>query len=177
MNMNLKHNIILIGFMGSGKSSVGRQLAMKLSYTFCDTDQILENRSGDTINHIFSVHGEEYFRNMETDLLREMSTKTDCTVISTGGGLPLRTQNSQFIKELGYVVFLKASKCTTLKRLRGDITRPLLAGDDLDKKVERLMGIRLPIYEKAAHKIVATDDRSIDDIVNLIMESYLKQIY
>ncbi|MDD3172435.1 MAG: shikimate kinase [Herbinix sp.] len=177
MNSKLKHNIILIGFMGSGKTSVGKVLAKQVSYNFSDTDQMLEKKARDTINHIFSIHGEEYFRNMETDLLKELYSNINNTVLSTGGGLPLREQNSKLLKEMGYVVFLKATKQTTIKRLLDDNTRPLLQGEELGKKVEHLLEIRTPIYEKAAHKIVATDDKTIDQIVNLIMEAYLKQIY
>lgn len=176
-DMNLKHNVILIGFMGSGKTTIGIRLAERLSYQFCDTDQMLESKAGDTINHIFNVHGEEYFRNMETQLLRTISSDLKKSVLSTGGGLPLREQNTKLLKEIGYVVFLKATKETTLNRLMGDTTRPLLNGDELEQKVERLLKIRTPIYEDAAHKIIATDDRSVDDIVNLIMEAYLKQLH
>ncbi len=177
MNLKMKRNIILIGFMGSGKTSVGHRLAEQLSYRFRDTDQLLEQKSGDTISHIFSVHGEEYFRDMETNLLKELFPVIDHTVLSTGGGLPLREQNTKLLKELGFVVFLKASKQTTLARLRGDTSRPLLQGEDLEQKVERMLEIRTPIYEKAAHKLITTDDRKVEDIVHLIMESYLKLIY
>lgn len=173
----MMHNVILIGFMGSGKTSVGMKLADRLSYRFCDTDQMIERKAGNTINQIFSTHGEEHFRNMETELLKELRTNLGNTVLSTGGGLPLREQNSKLLQDLGYVVFLKASKETTVKRLQGDTSRPLLKGEELEQKVERMLGIRTPIYEKAAHKILATDDRSIDEIVNLIMESYMKVIY
>jgi shikimate kinase len=172
-----KHNIILIGFMGSGKTTVGKRLAERLSYQFSDTDQLLEQRAGDTISHIFTVRGEEYFRNLETDFLKEISRSLNQTVLSTGGGLPLREQNSGLLKEMGYVVFLNASKETTLKRLNGDTSRPLLMGDELDRKVERLLSKRTPIYEAAAQKIIATDDKTIDEIVAYIMEAYLKQIY
>lgn len=173
----LKHNIILIGFMGSGKTSVGVRLAERLTYQFRDTDQMIEKRAGDTINHIFSIHGEEYFRNLETELLKELVPQLDHTVLSTGGGLPVREQNSKLLKELGYVVFLKASKETTISRLLGDITRPLLQGEELEKKVERMLEIRTPIYEKTAHKIITTDGRSIPEVAQLIMENYIKQIY
>jgi Shikimate kinase len=173
----MKHNIILIGFMGSGKTSVGKALAKQMSYQFCDMDQQLERRAGDSINQIFAIHGEEYFRNMETNMLSEMSDATLHTVISTGGGLPLREQNRNLLKGMGYVIYLKASVKTTVDRLSGDTTRPLLKGEELEHKVKRMLEIRGPIYEKAAHKIIATDDRRIDDIVHLIMEAYLKQIY
>lgn len=172
-----KHNIILIGYMGSGKTSVGRELASRMSYRFNDTDQMIEKQCGDTISRIFTAKGEEYFRNLETELLRSMVSNLDNTVLSTGGGMPLRDQNSKLLKDLGYVVFLKASKETTLNRLQGDMTRPLLQGEDLEKKIERMLEIRTPVYEKSAHKIVATDGRSVSEIAELIMESYLRQIY
>lgn len=172
-----KHNVILIGFMGSGKTSVGKLLAKRLSYQFLDSDQLIESRAGDSINQIFSRNGEEYFRNMETELLKDISSDMKQTVLSTGGGLPLRDQNSRILKEMGYVVFLKASKETTLKRLKGDSSRPLLNGDELEQKVERMMKSRTPIYESTAHKIIATDGRTIDEVADFIMEAYMKQIY
>lgn len=163
--------------MGSGKTSVGIHLAERLSYQFKDTDQLLEKRAGDTISRIFSVHGEEYFRNLETGLLKELVPILNKTVLSSGGGLPIRDQNSKLLKELGYVVFLKASKQTTLSRLKGDTTRPLLQGEDLEKKVEKMLEIRTPIYEKAAHKVIATDGLTVEQVSQLIMENYLRQIY
>lgn len=171
----MKHNIILIGFMGSGKTSVGECLAKRLSYHFLDTDRLLEERTGDTIRHIFIVQGEEYFRNMETELLKELSNDTDRTILSTGGGLPLREQNAGLLRGLGYVVFLKTSKQTTLTRLKNDMTRPLLQGEDVEQKVESMLQIRNPIYEKAAHHIIETDDKSIDELVHSIMEAYIGQ--
>jgi shikimate kinase len=177
MNKGLKHNIILIGFMGSGKTSVGKRLADRLSYRFQDTDQMIEQKAGDTISHIFQTRGEEYFRDLETGLLKELHQKLHQTVLSTGGGLPLREQNAKLLKELGYVVYLKASKETTIKRLQGDISRPLLQGDDLERKVEHLLSVRASFYEKVSSKVIATDDRDFDEIINLIMESYMKQIY
>ncbi len=173
----MKHNVILIGFMGSGKTTVGRKLAERLSYRFCDSDQMIETKVGSTINQIFSTHGEEYFRNMETEFLKELNGSISNTVLSTGGGLPLRDKNSALLSQMGLVVYLKASKEVTLKRVKGDSSRPLLKGDELEQKIERLLRVRTPIYEKAAHKIIATDDKSVDEIVNLIMESYLKIIY
>jgi shikimate kinase len=177
MKNNMKHNIILIGFMGCGKTSVGERLAQSLSYRFKDTDRLLEQSERDSINHIFAVHGEEYFRGKETKLLQELSLSLDHVVLSTGGGLPLREQNAKLLKEMGFVVYLKASKETTLKRLKGDNTRPLLQGDDLEKRIESLLAFRTPIYEKAAHKSIVTDHKSIDEIATMIMEAYMKLIY
>jgi len=177
MGLRLNHNIILIGYMGCGKTSVGDRLAKRLSYRFKDTDRLLEQQARDTINHIFANHGEEYFRDLETNLLSELKSTLTNTVLSTGGGLPLREQNAKLLKDLGYVVYLKASNQTIIRRLKGDKTRPLLQGDDLEHKVEQMLKVRTPIYEKVAHKIIATDDRNMDEIVHLIMESYLKLIY
>jgi len=174
MKERYKQNIILIGYMGSGKTSVGERLAKMLSYQFRDADQMLERKAGDTINHIFAVHGEEYFRNMETELLKELVGTLENTILSTGGGMPLREENAKLLKELGYVVYLKASKETTIQRLKGDTTRPLLQGDDLEKKVERMLEVRTPIYERAAHIIITTDGRSLDELANEIMECYSK---
>ncbi len=174
MNSKIKHNIILIGFMGSGKTSVGKVLAKRLSYHFCDTDQMLEQKTGDTISHLFSLHGEEYFRDLETNLLIEMVPDLHRTVLSTGGGLPIRPKNTDILKEMGYVIFLKASKATTVSRLLGDATRPLLQGDELETRVEQMLEIRTPMYEKAAHEIIVTDNKSVQDLVDMIMDSYFK---
>lgn len=166
----MKHNIILIGFMGSGKSSVGDALAKRLSYHFSDTDKLLEKKAGQTISQIFNDYGEEYFRNMETELLEDMQNTLENTVLSTGGGMPLREQNSTLLRKLGYVIYLKTSKEITLKRLKGDRTRPLLQGDDIGDKVDKLINIRDPIYTKIAHKTIVTDDKTINQIVAAIIE-------
>ncbi len=168
--MNKKNNIILIGYMGCGKTSVGERLAKRMSYLFLDTDQMLEEKEMDTINHIFSIYGEEYFRNRETELIQELLPKVRQAVLSTGGGLPIREQNTILLKELGYVVYLKASIETTMKRLTGDTTRPLLQGDDSGKRIEQMLADRIPFYEKAADKVIDTDEKSIDEIVNVIIE-------
>jgi shikimate kinase len=172
MRNNRKSNIILIGFMGSGKTTVGKELAKQMSYDFQDTDFLLEQKAGDSISRIFELHGEAYFRDMETELLRELLPALKNTVLSTGGGLPLREENAMLLKDLGFVVLLQASKKTTLNRLAGDRTRPLLQGEDREQKVERMLEMRMPLYEKAAHEIIATDNRSVKEIVQLIMRAY-----
>jgi shikimate kinase len=166
-------NIILIGYMGCGKTSVGARLSKRLSYHFLDTDAMIEKKAKDTVSRIFAVHGEEYFRTLETELLKELQPKADRTVLSTGGGLPLREQNAVLLKEMGFVVYLKASKETTLQRLRGDTTRPLLQGGDAEQRIESMLAYRVPIYEKTAHAVITTDDKSVDEIVALIRELYV----
>ena len=174
MKNNLKHNIILIGFMGCGKTNIGDRLAQKLSYRFLDTDQMIEQKERITINQIFALHGEEYFRSKETGLLQELLPELEHVVLSTGGGLLLRELNSKLLKEMGFVVYLKVSAETILKRLADDQTRPLLQGDDREKRIESLLDYRTPIYEKSAHKIIVTDDKSIDEIASIIMDAYME---
>jgi len=168
----MKHNIILIGFMGSGKSSVGAVLARKLSYKFCDSDRLIEDSSGLTISQIFERYGEEHFRDMETQLLQDMLDNMDYTVLSTGGGMPLREQNRQLLRQLGYVVYLKASKETTIRRLKGDKSRPLLKAENFEERVDKLLAARTPLYEKAANKIIVTDDKTINQIVADIIREW-----
>ncbi len=170
----MKHNIILIGFMGSGKTCVGEYLAKKLTYGFWDTDQLIVERAGKSISHIFSFHGEEYFRDLETNLIKEMVPVLKDTVLSTGGGMPVREENSALLKELGFIVFLKTSKETTITRLQGDSSRPLLQGEELEEKVERMLALRTPIYEDTAHAIIVTDGRTVEDIALSIIEAYDK---
>ena len=161
------HNIILIGYMGA-------RLSKQLSYDFLDTDAIIEQKTGDTVSHIFATRGEDYFRSLETELLKELLPGLERTVLSTGGGLPLREQNAELLKELGFVVHLKASKETTLQRLKGDTTRPLLQGEDVDQKVERMLAYRMPIYERTAHAVVVTDGKSVKEIAARIRELYIR---
>lgn len=162
-------NIILIGFMGCGKTSVGERLALKLNFTFCDTDKLIENDCKRSIRNIFENEGEEYFRSLETASLETLYGTLSQSVLSVGGGLPIREGNGALLRRLGHVVYLKSTKESILKRLKGDSARPLLAGDDIDKKVDNLLKSRTPIYESIAHITVITDDRSFDDIIEEII--------
>lgn len=168
----MKNNIILIGFMGSGKSTVGRELAKQMNYPFCDTDTVIEKKAKTSISIIFKDKGEEYFRDLETNTIKDMVAQTEKTIVATGGGLPLRECNAALLKELGFVVYLNVTKETVLKRLKGDTTRPLLAGDDVDEKVHKLLEYRQPLYEIAAHLKVDVNDKAITEIVEEIIRNY-----
>lgn len=159
------NNIVLIGFMGSGKTSIGSKLAERLNYHFKDTDQMIEEKYHRTINSIFANEGEAFFRDLETKTVKELMKGPDHQVISAGGGLPVQPGNVALLKQLGQVVYLKASKETILERLSGDTSRPLIAGDNLEEKVDTLLRLREPLYEEASHLAVITDRRNIDDIV------------
>ena len=143
-------NIILIGFMGCGKTSVGGRLAKKLHFAFFDTDQLIEEESKRSIRNIFAREGEEYFRELETATIINLYGKLNQSVLSVGGGLPITEGNGALLRRLGQVIYLKSSNETTRKRLIGDTTRPLLVEADTDDKLGNLLEFRTPIYESVA---------------------------
>ena len=168
----MKKNIVLIGFMGCGKTTVGTVLAEKLSYRFLDTDQYIEEKEQMTISEIFEKEGEAHFREIETERLQELLDMQEGAVISSGGGLPLRKVNADLLKKLGFVIYLKVQKETVLERLAGDTTRPLLQCEDPAKKVEDLLAYRDPIYEVGAHMVVSVDGKTVDEIAEEILRNY-----
>lgn len=168
----MKENIILIGYMGSGKTTVGQALADKLSYQFLDTDAYIEEEQNTTISHIFKEYGEEYFRNIETKTIENMEKNINHNIISTGGGLPLRECNGAALKKMGFVVFLSVKKETVLKRLEGDTQRPLLQSDNVEQKIEEMLHFRNPIYEYTAHIKVEVDNKTVEEITEEICRNY-----
>lgn len=162
-------NIVLIGFMGCGKTTIGTALAKKTGYRLIDTDEEIVKREGRTINEIFSGESEKYFRQLETSMIKEMAGELDDCIISTGGGLPVTEGNGELLRKLGIVVYLKATKETVLKRVAGDTSRPLLAGD-AKEKTAKLLQYRTPIYERTAQIQIVTDNRAVDDITAEVME-------
>lgn len=169
-----RNNIILIGFMGSGKTSVGRALAKGIDYHFLDTDTLIEQEEQQAIPAIFEIKGEAYFRDRETQLLNHLLTALKDTVVSTGGGIPIREQNREMLRQLGFVVFLKASDDTIIRRLRGDTSRPLLAGEALEDKVARLQREREPVYIATAHSVLIADELTPKQLAQRIIEAYDK---
>lgn len=164
----MRKNIILIGFMGCGKTSVGGKLSRALHYRFLDTDQLLEDAFGCTIREFFAREGEEEFRRRETGLISDFLGSLGSTVLSTGGGMPLREENAKILKKLGTVFWLKASEETTVARLRGDTGRPLLLQGDIEETVHRLLAERTPLYEVAADYTLETDGKSFYEIIKEI---------
>ncbi|TCS81382.1 shikimate kinase [Pectinatus cerevisiiphilus] len=159
-------NIVLIGFMGTGKSSVGRLLAEKLSYAFVDTDALIEERAGLSIPQMFAKFGEKYFRQREKDIIKETCNRTH-TVISTGGGVPIFEANRQILQNgRNIIVCLRANIPTILNRTKGRGDRPLLKNDL--HKMQALLKQRMPFYNQADF-IIDTDELSPLQIVNEIM--------
>jgi len=166
----MKH-IILMGFMGSGKSSMGLKLSYKLRKAFLDTDKLIEKKEGMSISDIFATYGEAYFRKKETEVLESLKWESAERIISLGGGTPLREENRKLLKELGTVVYLKVSADTVYERLQGDNTRPLLQGDNPKQKIEDLLAKRSDIYEGVADVIICGDGKSFEEVLEEIMEA------
>ncbi|MGN0514661.1 MAG: shikimate kinase [Lachnospiraceae bacterium] len=172
-------NIILIGFMGCGKTTFGKWLSDRQQMDFVDTDEFIEKLEGRSISDIFATDGEEYFRNLETRVLKmflgeedDKYTITKSTVISVGGGLPVREENQKLLHKLGKTIFLDTSVDELLRRLSGDETRPLLKGEDLRTKIQNLMDARIDIYDDTADIVVETDGKSLFEIYETIMKEY-----
>lgn len=153
--------IFLTGFMGSGKTTIGEKLAGELQYPLVDTDQFIEQREGTTIKELFKEYGEAYFRELETKAL--MNLTGDNLVVTTGGGMVIKSENRKLMKEKGTVFFLDCSLDEILKRTAGDMTRPLL-NERPRHEVEQLLNERLPYYREADY-IIDTTLRSLPDIV------------
>lgn len=151
--------------MGSGKSTIGEKTARSLGIEFLDTDVLIEQQEGMTISELFAQKGEIYFRQKETEMIQKLKKESKKMVLATGGGLPIKEENQVLLKELGTVVYLKASVDTLVERLKGDTTRPLLKEGDLRKKIETMLEKRNPIYEKVADVVLETDTKSIYETI------------
>lgn len=162
-------NVILIGFMGSGKTSCGKALAEISNMEFADTDEMIERQQNMSITDIFSKYGEAYFRKLETQLITELLGKK-VGVLSVGGGLAVTKGNDLLLKKLGKVIYLKAGKDILVKRLKDDTSRPLLKGGNLEEKIADLMSKREAAYIKAADIIIETDGLSVLEVAEKVLE-------
>lgn len=164
------NHIILIGFMGAGKTSVGKRLASRLKLKFEDTDDLIVAEQNMSVNQIFAERGEPYFRALETEMIRKLIQAKERRVISVGGGLPMTPANQPLLKELGTVVYLRAEVDTLMERLKMDTSRPLLKGGDLRAKITGLMAAREATYEQVSDIQIRTDKKSFTEIVLEICE-------
>lgn len=162
------YNIVLIGFMGSGKSTVSRALGQIFAMDVIEMDQVIADREGMSISEIFEVHGEEYFRNLETELLRELQNRKG-VVISCGGGVPMRDENVIEMKKNGKVILLTASPETILNRVKNNHDRPLLENNKNVTFISELMEKRRNKYEAAADIVIQTDGKSAFEICEEII--------
>lgn len=159
--------ISLVGLPGSGKSTVGRQLARRLQLRFSDSDQVIEQRIGCPIREYFEREGETSFRDIEEQVLDELTQQSG--VLSTGGGAVLRDVNRQRLHTRGKVVYLKSSPEELMRRLRHDTQRPLLQVGDPLQRLRELYAVRDPLYREAAHFVIDTGRPSVATLVNMIV--------
>ena len=161
-------NVILIGFMGSGKTTVGLRLSYRLRRPVIDTDKEIEREEKRSISDIFAVEGEAYFRDSETAYLKKLLKDTRNQIISVGGGLPLREENRMLLHELGQVFYLQASAQTIYERLKHDTTRPLLQGADPQNRIKALLEERDAYYMEAADVVINVDGKDFEAILSEI---------
>lgn len=154
------YNIVLIGFMGAGKTTVSEYLSTMFAMDVVEMDQVIAEREGMSISDIFATYGEEYFRNRETQLLKEMQLRKQA-VISCGGGAALREENVIEMKKNGRVVLLTASPRTIYDRVKDSTDRPILNGNNNVEFITELMENRREKYEKAADIVIYTDKKSV----------------
>jgi len=161
-------NLFLIGPMGAGKTTVGRQLAEVLRMEFLDSDQEIQHRTGVDIPTIFEFEGEEGFRNREQSMIDELTAR-EGIILATGGGAVLREQNRQFLASRGVVVYLHCTPEQQYERTFRDRNRPLLHTEDPLEKLIALMQVREPLYRQSADMVVSTEGRNTQSVVREIM--------
>ena len=167
--MSTQNNIFLVGPMGAGKTTIGKQLAIAENLTFYDSDHEIETRTGVTIPHIFDIEGEAGFRRREESIIDELTQKQNI-VLATGGGAILKTINRQHLMSRGIVVYLHADIEQLLERTSHDKNRPLLQTNNPRQKLEELMSVREPLYREIADIIINTEQQAINNVVNYIQQ-------
>ena len=161
-------NIVLVGLMGSGKTTIGRRLAHELNQDFFDTDHELIDKTGVTIDHIFDIEGEKGFRERETKILENLSQMSNI-ILATGGGIVILTKNREILKNAGLVVYLYSSVEQLLRRTAKSKTRPLLENStDRRKTITDLLEVRDTYYREVASVVIDTTGKELYEVVNII---------
>jgi shikimate kinase len=168
--MSSVRSIVLIGFMGTGKSLVGKVLEQHTRFRRFDTDEIISSRLKMPIEKIFSIHGEEHFRDLETETLRFLSA-AEPAIIVTGGGIVMRSENIDLLKQLGAVVWLDADEATLRTRIHRLNDRPLLQTANPEETLSELLEAREPLYKNAADLRVDISQKNPEEIAELILKN------
>lgn len=169
--MHNQKNIFLIGLMGTGKTTVGRQLARKLKMEFYDSDRVIEERTGVDIPLIFEKEGEAGFRKREVDIIDELTQKQGI-ILATGGGAILDAENRNHLINRGTVFYLKSNLKTLIERTSKDKNRPLLQTDEpIESILKHLLDERGPLYEETADYVIETANNSIHGVIQAIIKS------
>jgi len=171
--VDLPGSIFLVGMMGAGKTSVGRVLAKRLQKTFCDSDHVIEDRTGVKIPVIFEIEGEAGFRVRESAVMDELTALRNI-VLATGGGAVLSEKTRERMRTRGMVVYLRASVRDLINRTRHDKNRPLLQATDPRARLTELYEKRDPLYREVAHLIVDTGNQSLTSLVNRLCQMLLE---
>ena len=171
--MGNKQNIFLIGPMGAGKTTMGRQIAKRLNMEFEDSDHAIEAHTGADIPLIFEKEGEEGFRKREVLIIDELTHKSNL-VLATGGGAVLAKENRQHLKSRGIVIYLHSDIKHLIERTRHDKNRPLLQTADPAAKLREIMTTREPLYRETADIIINTGQQSIKTVINTILDKIKK---
>ena len=169
MGDKMKKNIVLIGFMGTGKTSIGRNVAQKLNMEFVDTDELIEKQTGLTIPEIFSANGEDYFRRLESRIVEQVSKK-EKQVIATGGGVVLKEENMKHLREKGFIIHLKSNPDTILRNIGGGDNRPLLKDNPTKEKIIEMLEKRKEYYKNHDYEIdvsVLTVEEAAEKIIDI----------
>lgn len=161
-----KGNIALLGFMGSGKTTVGRQLAKEMEWHFADSDDLIEKKVSLPISSIFEKWGESYFRSLEKEILREVALEKN-VVLSTGGGLPIQEDNWRVLREYFLTIFLRVDFSLLYQRIKGDPRRPLLSQYSNFQELEKLYQKRLTYYERA--DVIIDGNKTEKEIIEEIL--------
>ena len=161
-------NIVLTGFMGTGKTTIGRELSKMLHMRLIDIDAEIEKAQKMKINEIFRIYGEQHFRDVETDMIKKLSSEKNI-IISTGGGAVLRDENMEALKENGIIFCLNACTETIMERTSRSEDRPLLKVEKPKEKISEMLSYRRPFYEKAGI-MIETDSKTPLEVVREIME-------
>jgi shikimate kinase len=167
-------HLVLVGLMGAGKSTVGRRCAERLGRPLVDTDELVVAGAGVPFEDIWSNEGETGFRARERVAVADAAASPEPLVIACGGGAVLDPDNRRALRESGFVVWLAASPDALAGRLRGDDSRPLLAGSDRASTLTRLGHVRAPAYEAASDVIVDTEDSSVAEVADRVLEEYAR---
>jgi shikimate kinase len=160
--------LVLVGLPGSGKTTVGRQLARRLHLPFVDSDQAIEHRLGCSVREYFEREGEDRFRDLESEVLADLCQNHQ-GVLSTGGGSVLRPINRDRLRQHGQVFYLRSSAEEVFRRLRNDQNRPLLQVADPQLRLRELFEVRDPLYRAAAHYVIETGRPNVATLVNMIV--------
>lgn len=167
--MSIDFRVYLIGFMGAGKSTIARLLQQKLHMPLVEMDERIVAEQGMSINDIFAAFGENHFRNIESQLVRRLGEE-EAAVVSCGGGVVVREENVFNMKKNGVIVFLTATPETIYERVKNSKERPILNGNMNVEYIKGLMEKREPLYKNAADLVIATDQKTKDEIICEIIE-------